>query len=202
MFKDLEHKKTEHPYVEPEVKYASTIEIETQATNNEFSELKKEFDRVNNVVKEQKTQTDAINLVDDILDEGNPFKHIATEDIWIEDDLFDNGDKQAIKDTSKEIIDVVGPNIDISINEPIEPITIPDHPETISIPDDIETIFIKDDVDVPSDDGIAIDTPKKVKIITTNSNQLRPVSNRIKKKYLSQRSRGILKKANNRQLTG
>ena len=170
MFKDLEHKKKEHPYVEPEVKYASTIEIETQATNNKFSELKKEFDRVNNVVKEQKTQTDAINLVDDILDEDNPFKHIATEDIWIEDDLFDNGDKQAIKDTSKEITDVVGPNTDFSINEPIEPITIPDNPETISIPDDIETILIKDDVDVPSDDGIVTDAPKKVKIITTNSN--------------------------------
>ena len=36
LFKDLEHKKTKHPYVEPQVKDAQTIETRTQATNNEF----------------------------------------------------------------------------------------------------------------------------------------------------------------------
>ena len=35
--------------------------METQATNNEFSELKQEFDKVNNAATEQKSQTDAIN---------------------------------------------------------------------------------------------------------------------------------------------
>ena len=59
-----------------------------------------------------------------------------------------------------------------------------------------ETTTIEDDIDIPSDDGISIDAPKKVKIITTNSNQLRLASNRINKKYLRQKSRGILKKAN------
>ena len=32
---------------------------------------------------------------------------IGTEDIWIEDDFFDNDDSQAIKDTSEEITDFV-----------------------------------------------------------------------------------------------
>ena len=36
MFKDLEHKKIKHPYVELQVKDAQTIEMKTQATNNEF----------------------------------------------------------------------------------------------------------------------------------------------------------------------
>ena len=33
LFKDLEHKKIEHPYVEPQVQDAETIEIETKKEN-------------------------------------------------------------------------------------------------------------------------------------------------------------------------
>ena len=72
MFKDLEHKKTKHSYVELQFKDAQTIETETQATNSEFSKLKQKFDKVNNTATEQKSQTDAINLSDNILDEDNP----------------------------------------------------------------------------------------------------------------------------------
>ena len=56
--------------------------------------------------------------------------------------------------------------------------------------------MIDDGIDIPSDDGIAIYPSKKVKIITTNSNQLRLASNRIKKKYLGRKWREILKKTN------
>ena len=79
LFKDLEHKKTKHPYVEPQVKDAQTIEPELHTTNSDFSKLKQEFDKVNNVMTEQKSQTGAINLIDDILDEDNPFRNIDTE---------------------------------------------------------------------------------------------------------------------------
>ena len=176
-FKDLEHKKTKYPYVEPQNKNAQTIETKAQATNSKFSKLKKEFDKVNNAATEQKSQTDSINLIDDILDEDNPFRDIDTEDIWIEDDLFDGYDTQAIKIISKEIIDVAKPHRTVDFYcEPIK---------TITIPDDIETINITDDIDIPSDDGIAIDTHKKVKIIT-GLNRLRTASNKIKKKYIHQ----------------
>ena len=184
LFKDLEHKKTKHPYVEPQVKDAQTIETRTQATNNEFLELKQDFDKVNDVATELKSQTDAINLIDDILDEGNLFNNISTEDIWREDDLFDNDDTQTIKNVSKVISDVAKPDgtvfddINFKINEPVE---------TITIPDSIEIINIEDDIDIPSVDGIVTDTIHKVKIITTNSNQLHLASNRIKKKYLRQK---------------
>ena len=56
--------------------------------------------------------------------------------------------------------------------------------------------MIDDGIDIPSDDGISIYPSKKVKIITTNSNQLRLASNRIKKKYLGRKWREILKKTN------
>ena len=37
------------------------------------------------------------------------------EDIWIENDLFDDDDKQAVKNVSKEIIDISNPINDTPI---------------------------------------------------------------------------------------
>ena len=72
----------------------------------------------------------------------------------MQDALFDDYDTQAIKNISKEISDVA---------EPIETITVTDDKFN-----PIETITIEDDIDIPLDDGIVIDAPKKVKIITSN----------------------------------
>ena len=94
----------------------------------------------------QKLQDDAINLIDNILNEDNPFKNINTEDIWMDDRLFDNDDGQDIKDISKEIIDVNEPFVDIIKDDFKSP---------------METTTIDNDIDIPSDDGIAIDVPKK-----------------------------------------
>ena len=47
MFKKSEHKKTEYPYEEPQVQDAKNIETETHAVNDEFSQIKQEFDTVN-----------------------------------------------------------------------------------------------------------------------------------------------------------
>lgn len=55
------------------------------------------MDKVNSAATVQKIQADAINLIDDILNENNPFKNINTEDIWIEDNQFDNNDRQNVK---------------------------------------------------------------------------------------------------------
>ena len=131
-------------HVELQVEDTPTIETETQTTNSEFS--KQEFDKVNNATSEQKSQTDAINLIDDIDD--NSFRNIDTEDIW----MFDDYDTQAIKNISKEIIDAA---------EPIETITVADDNGDFN---PTETISIEDDMNIPSDEGIAIDAPKKVKI--------------------------------------
>ena len=53
---------------------------------------------------EQKNQNEITDLVDDIIDESNPFQNIDTEDIWIEDDIFYNNDNQNIVDASKDIL--------------------------------------------------------------------------------------------------
>ena len=54
----MEHKKAEHPYAEPQVQDAETIETETKAVNDELSQLKQEFHKVNDAATEQKIQTD------------------------------------------------------------------------------------------------------------------------------------------------
>ena len=51
-FKELEHKKTQYPYVEPQVQDLQTIETETQAVNDEFAQLKQEFYKVNDAATE------------------------------------------------------------------------------------------------------------------------------------------------------
>ena len=63
--------------------------------------LMQEFDKVNNAATEQKIQTDAINLIDDILNENNPFRNVNSEDIWIEENLFDDSDRQNVNNVSK-----------------------------------------------------------------------------------------------------
>ena len=58
-----------------------------------------------------------------------------------------------------------------------------------------ETIVINDDVDIPSDNGIVIDTgpSKKLKIITNNFNKIHLAANKIKKKYKKQKSVSTLR---------
>ena len=73
-------------------------------------------------------QNEVITLFDDILDEENPFNNIKTDDIYIEDDLFDNSDFQDIKNISSDVI---------------------------------ETIHLSDDIEIPSDNELATDAPKK-----------------------------------------
>ena len=97
-FRALEHKKIEHCYVEPQVQDAETIEIETKKEDDEFFDLEQKFNVIDNAATEQKKQNDITDLVDDVLDENNPFNNkIKTEDIYIEDNLFDDTNSKDIK---------------------------------------------------------------------------------------------------------
>ena len=93
-----------HPYVPPQVQTADVIETETRQVDNEFAKLKAECDQISDAVTEQKNQNEITDLVEDIIDESNPFQNIDTEDIWIEDNIFDNNDNQNIADVSKDIL--------------------------------------------------------------------------------------------------
>ena len=100
----VEYKKMMHHYVPPQVETADVIETEMQQVDNEFAKLKADCDQINEAVTEQKKQNQITDLVDDIIDESNPFQNIDTEDMWIEDDIFDNTDNQNIVDVSKDIL--------------------------------------------------------------------------------------------------
>ena len=80
-----------------------------------FINLNKNLTRLMTKLLNRKKQRDTISLFDAILDEDNPFKNINIEDIWIENDLFDDDDKQAVKNVSKEIIDTSNPINDTPI---------------------------------------------------------------------------------------
>ena len=90
LFKSLEHKKVEQTYIKPQVQDAETIEIETKNKDEEFSELKQLLNEITNTTTEEKQQNETIELSDNVLNENNPFINIKTDDIYIEDDLFDN----------------------------------------------------------------------------------------------------------------
>ena len=101
LFKDLEHKKVQHPYVEPQVQDAETIERETKNENDEFLDLYKKFNEVNDAAARQKKGNEAIDLIGNIKDEDNPFDgtfKADLEDIFINDSLFDNFDQNNKKD--------------------------------------------------------------------------------------------------------
>ena len=100
----------------------------------------------------KKNQNDLIDLVDDVLDENNPFNDlIKTEDTYIEDNLFDDTNSKDIKKVSDGVI---------------------------------KEINFNDNIEIPSDDKVAIDGPKKIKIIP-KSNSVHLASNSIIKKIKS-----------------
>ena len=78
--------------------------------NDEFAKIKTEYDQINDASTEQKKQNKITNLADYIIDESNPFQDISTEDIWIEDNIFDNNDGQSIIDVSKDILQGIKEN--------------------------------------------------------------------------------------------
>ena len=168
LFNDLEYKKTEHPYVEPQVQDAATIETETKNTNVEFFGLQQMFNEVNDAAREQKQtkkrqkqkQNEVITLFDDILEEDNPFNNIKTDNIYIEDHLFDNNDSQDIKNISRDVT---------------------------------ETIDLSDDIEFASDNELVHDAQRKINIIT-HPDRTRLESCRILKKYQTQQQKDNLKK--------
>ena len=72
--------------------------------DDEFTDLKTKYDEINDVPREQKKQQKITDLVDDVIDESNPFQNLGTEDTWIEDDMFDKNDDKETIEISKDIL--------------------------------------------------------------------------------------------------
>ena len=69
-----------------------------------FIDLKTKYDEINDVATEQKKQQKITDLTDDVIDKSNPFQNLGTEDIWIEDDIFDKNDTKETIEISKVIL--------------------------------------------------------------------------------------------------
>ena len=159
-----EHKKEMYPYVPPQVQTADEIETETALMDDEFTDLKTNYDEINDAATELKQQQKITDLVDDVIYESNPFQNLGTEDIWIEDDMFDkNYDKEAI-DISKDVLKDINkkdPFLDYSIptdqiiSDIFDDVDLTDDEVTIENITDDETVSEK--VAVASDDDSSND---------------------------------------------
>ena len=160
---NVEHKKM-CPYVPPQVQTADEVETETALVDEEFTDLRTKYDEINDVATEQKKQHKITNLVDDIIDKSNPFQNLGTEDIWIEDDLFDKNDNKETIEISKDILKDVNKNdpfLDFSvpteqiISDIFDDADLTDDEVTIENVTDDETVSEK--VIIASDDDLNTD---------------------------------------------
>ena len=165
---DAEHKKEMFPYVPPQVQTPKEIETETKLVDDEFIDLKTKFDEVNDVVTELKKQQKIATLIDDVIDEKNPFQNLGTEDIWIEDDLFDKNDSKETIEISKDILK------DISKNDPFLDFTVPTELVISDIFDDTtdeeltdDEVIVEDVTDDDVTDNDLSDSEEPEEIITT-----------------------------------
>ena len=106
----VEHKREMYPYVPPQLQTADETETETALVDDKFIDLKTKYDEINDVANEQKKQQKITDLIDDVVDESNPFQNLGTEDIRIEDDIFDKNDRKETIEISKDILKDINKN--------------------------------------------------------------------------------------------
>ena len=84
------------PYVEPTVETANEIEKRQETIDTDFIDLKSKFDKVNDLISEQKKEKEIEDTIENIFDTNN------FDDFWWEEDLFDKTDSTATVYTSKK----------------------------------------------------------------------------------------------------
>ena len=77
---DIDHKKTMHPYVEQTVETADEIDKNQEAIDKDFIDLKTLYDKPGDVAAEQKKYKKIETIIDDVLNEKNPFN--SFDDFW------------------------------------------------------------------------------------------------------------------------
>ena len=84
------------PYVEPTVETANEIDKRQEIIDTDFIDLKSKFDKVNDLISEQKKEKEIEDTIENIFDTNN------FDDFWWEEDLFDKTDSTATVYTSKK----------------------------------------------------------------------------------------------------
>ena len=99
-----------YQYVPTQIQTADETETETALVDDKCIELKTKYDEIKNVATEQKKQQKITDLIGDVIDESNLFQNLGTEDIWIEDDIFDKNDTKETIEISKDILKDINKN--------------------------------------------------------------------------------------------
>ena len=99
-----------YQYVPTQIQTADEIETETALVDDKCIELQTKYDEIKNVATEQKKQQKITDLIGDVIDESNLFQNLGTEEIWIEDDIFDKNDTKETIEISKDILKDINKN--------------------------------------------------------------------------------------------
>ena len=116
---DVEHKTSMFPYVEPTVETADEIDKKQEIIDTDFIDLKSKFDKVNDVISEQKKEKEVEDIIENIFDTNN------FDDFWWKEDLFDKTDLTVMVDASKKILGDIRPVGNRTIQEIIDDQFIP-----------------------------------------------------------------------------
>ena len=108
--------------------------------DDKFSDLKTKYDEINDEATEQKKKLQKTDLIDDAIDESNPFQNLGTEDIWIEDDIFNKNDSKVTIEIAKDILK------DINKNDPFLDFNVLTEEIIAEIFDDVD--FTDDEVTI------------------------------------------------------
>ena len=77
------------PYVEPTLETADEIETKQRLIEEDFIDLQTKFDKVNDVVSEQKKKK-IEEIIESVVDDTNPFS--SFDEFWWEDEMFSEKD--------------------------------------------------------------------------------------------------------------
>ena len=173
------------PYEEPTVESADKIDEKQKIIDTDFTDLKTKFDKVNDVISEQKKQKKIEDTVEDI------FKTDNFDDFWWEEDLFDKTDSTETINASKKILENIRSIDNRMIQEIIDAQFIPiddrtkqelnddDCPSFESENED-DKVTIEDVKDDTNSDKVTIadDIKHDFNIDDFNKKTYRPVDNR------------------------
>ena len=173
------------PYEEPTVESADKIDEKQKIIDTDFTDLKTKFDKVNDVISEQKKQKKIEDTVEDI------FKTDNFDDFWWEEDLFDKTDSTETINASKKILENIRSIDNRMIQEIIDAQFIPiddrtkqelkddDYPSFESENED-DKVTIEDVKDDTNSDKVTItdDIKDDFNIDDFNKKTYQPVDNR------------------------
>ena len=96
------------------LKLLMKIDKKQEIIDTDFIDLKSKFDKVSDVVSEEKKEKEIEDTIENIFDTNN------FDDFWWEEDLFEKTDSTATVDASKKILEGIRPADNRTIQEIID----------------------------------------------------------------------------------